>query len=285
MIARRIMNAVNESGARRTPTLREGGIGRPGKGRAAWLPVLAALLLSACGGSPERHDGPDGPPARDIDAADVRDAVPRYEPRSPYGNGPVYEVWGERYRVMDSAEGYRERGIASWYGAKFHGRRTSSGEPYDLYKATAAHRTLPLPTYAEVTNLDNGRKVVVKINDRGPFHSDRIIDLSYAAALRLDIVNQGTGRVEVRAITFDGQDGNARLAKDTWLQVGAFSEKGSARRVEDRLRDSGLRETDVKRSGGLYKVLVGPFERAGDLARAADRIVELGFERPHKTTQ
>jgi rare lipoprotein A len=246
----------------------------------------AALTLAACGGgSPQRHDGPDGPPARDISPSRVKDAVPRYEPRSPYGNGPVYEVWGKSYRVMDSAVGYRERGNASWYGAKFHGRKTSSGEPYDLYKATAAHRTLPLPTYAEVTNLDNGKKVVVKINDRGPFHSERIIDLSYGAALRLGMVEQGTGRVEVRAITFDGQDANAKLAKDTYLQVGAFSQKSSAKRLEDSLQEAGIKNADVKRSDGFHKVLVGPFKRAGDLNKTADRIVELGYERPHRVTR
>lgn len=248
--------------------------------------AAAALTLAACGGgSPERHDGPDGPPARDISPSQVKDAVPRYEPRSPYGNGPVYEVWGKSYRVMDSAVGYRERGNASWYGAKFHGRKTSSGEPYDLYKATAAHRTLPLPTYAEVTNLDNGQKVVVKINDRGPFHSERIIDLSYGAALRLGMVEQGTGRVEVRAITFDGQDANAKLAKDTYLQVGAFSQKSSAQRLEDSLQDAGIKKVDVKRSDGFHKVLVGPFKRAGDLNKTADRIVELGYDRPHRVTR
>ncbi len=251
------------------------------------LPLsLACLLLAACGGgNPERQSGSDGPPAKGMSANDVKDAVPRYEPRSPYGNGPVYEVWGKTYRVMDSAQGYREKGTASWYGAKFHGRSTSSGEPYDLYEATAAHRTLPLPTFVEVTNLDNGAKVIVKVNDRGPFHSERIIDLSYAAALKIGMVEQGTGRVEVRAITFDGQDENAKLAKDTYLQVGAFSQKGSAQRVEDDLQDNGMKDVDVKRSSGLYKVLVGPFKRASDLTRAADRIVDLGYERPHKVTR
>ncbi len=250
--------------------------------------VLASLTLGlvACGGgSPERHDGPDGPPTRSISPSQVKDAKPRYEPRSPYGNGPVYEVWGKTYRVMDSAVGYRERGTASWYGAKFHGRKTSSGEPYDLYKATAAHRTLPLPTYAEVTNLDNGEKVIVKINDRGPFHSERIIDLSYGAALRLGMVEQGTGRVEVRAITFDGQDANAKLARDTYLQVGAFSQKSSAKRLEDSLQDAGISRVDVKRSDGFHKVLVGPFKRADDINEAADRIVELGYDRPHRVTR
>ena len=201
----------------------------PGLGGMALC--LACGLLVACGGGSKTKpssDGRDGPPSRTISASDVKDAVPKYEPRSPYGNGPVYEVWGKSYRVMDSAVGYREKGNASWYGSKFHGRSTSSGEPYDLYKATAAHKTLPLPTYAEVTNLDNGKTVIVKINDRGPFHSDRIIDLSYAAALKIGMVEQGTGRVDVRAITFDGQDANARLSDDTYLQVGAFSNRDTA---------------------------------------------------------
>lgn len=128
------------------------------------------------------------------------DAVPRVEPRSRYGNPSTYEVFGQRYAVMESAKGYRERGIASWYGRKFHGRKTSSGERYDMHAMTAAHRALPLPTYVEVTNLENGRVVIVRVNDRGPFHSNRIIDLSYSAARKLDIIAKGTGLVEVRAI-------------------------------------------------------------------------------------
>ena len=125
------------------------------------------------------------------------------EPLARYGNHSPYEVFGRKYHVLASSEGYRERGTASWYGSKFHGRRTSSGEPYDMHLATAAHRSLPLPTYAEVTNLDNGRKVIVKINDRGPFKDGRIIDLSYGAALRLGMISTGTARVEVRAIDVD----------------------------------------------------------------------------------
>jgi rare lipoprotein A len=123
------------------------------------------------------------------------------EPRSRRGNPREYEVFGVRYRVLDSAEGYDETGVASWYGREFHGRSTSSGEPYDMNGMTAAHRTLPLPTYVEVTNLENGRVAVVRVNDRGPFHDDRLIDLSYAAALELGIVGSGTARVRVRALT------------------------------------------------------------------------------------
>lgn len=248
-------------------------------------PCLAVLLLAACGGVDKRADGKDGPPGGKLSAADVRDAKPRPEPRSAYGNGPVYEVWGETYHVMPTAQGYREKGLASWYGSKFHGRKTSSGEPYDLYKATAAHKTLPLPTYAEVTNLDNGRKVVVKVNDRGPFHSDRIIDLSYAAAVKIGIVEQGTGRVEVRALTFDDEGPDMRLSGDTWLQAGAFKSKDSARNLEQALSSNGVRPVDVKRAGGLYKVMVGPFKKSGELNEMSWKIVELGYERPHTVSR
>jgi rare lipoprotein A len=126
--------------------------------------------------------------------------VPRIEPRSTRGNPPTYEVFGKRYTLLATAEGYKERGVASWYGPDFHTRPTSSGEPYDMYAMTAAHKTLPIPVYAKVTNLSNGRSVIVRINDRGPFHAGRVIDLSYAAAYRLGIIGVGSGEVEVEAI-------------------------------------------------------------------------------------
>ena len=128
------------------------------------------------------------------------DAVPRQEYKYRLGNPAFYDEFGVRYRVLETSKGYAERGIASWYGRDFHGRRTSGGEPYDMYAMTAAHKTLPLPTYAEVTHLDTGNKVVVRINDRGPFVEGRIIDLSYAAALKLGIAGAGIARVEVRAL-------------------------------------------------------------------------------------
>jgi rare lipoprotein A len=161
--------------------------------------ALAALTMAACGGN-VRDSAPSGSAAiPDLPG----DAVPRPEPRSRYGNGPLYEVFGETYKVMNTSSGYRERGVASWYGKKFHGRLTSNREPYNMYAMTAAHKTLPLPTYVKVRNLRNNKSIIVRVNDRGPFVHNRIIDLSYAAALKLDMVRDGTSLVEVTAISFD----------------------------------------------------------------------------------
>jgi len=136
----------------------------------------------------------------DATAADGDFVLPQPETKSRYGNPETYVVFGERYHVLDTSDGYVERGIASWYGEPFHGRRTSSGETYDMYRLTAAHKSLPLPTYVQVTNLDNGLQIVVRVNDRGPFHEGRIIDLSYAAAKKIGMIGPGTARVEVRAL-------------------------------------------------------------------------------------
>ena len=142
----------------------------------------------------------DGGPALAIDVSRLPEPVPRDEPRSRYGNRSPYTVLGKSYRVMDSARGYRERGVASWYGTKFNGRATSSGELYDICQFTAAHKTLPLPSYVRVTNLDNARSLIVRVNDRGPFHAGRVMDLSYAAAVRLGVDRTGTARVELEAV-------------------------------------------------------------------------------------
>ena len=180
--------------------------------RRAWqraLP-LALLLLAACAHAP-RHPGPARPPATVApatvlphnapDVSQIPDAIPREEPRSASGNPPFYVVAGHRYVVLPSASGYVERGVASWYGTEFHGLRTSTGESYDMFAMTAAHKTLPLPCYARVTNLSNGRNVVVRINDRGPFVANRIIDLSYSAANRLDMIRNGTAFVQVEVLS------------------------------------------------------------------------------------
>jgi rare lipoprotein A len=170
-------------------------------------PITLALLIAGCAQAPRRASpslpapvapapAPNGP-----DLGGVPDAVPRMEPRSASGNPPFYEVAGHRYIVLASANGYVERGVASWYGAQFHGLRTATGEPYDMFAMTAAHKTLPLPCYARITNLSNGRSVVVRINDRGPFVANRIIDLSYTAASKLDMIRNGTAFVQVETLS------------------------------------------------------------------------------------
>jgi len=252
--------------------------------RLAWHPVLlaAALLLGACAGEPRREA--DGPSSRRLAPSDVADAVPRPEPLARYGNHSPYEVLGKRYTVMGSSHGYHERGVASWYGSKFHGRRTSSGEVFDMHLATAAHRTLPLPTYAEVTNLDNGRRVVVKINDRGPFHGDRLIDLSYGAAVKIGMAATGTARVEVRAISFDQPQARAvavKRAEGSFLQVGAFRNRDAAEQLAGRMMQAHLQPVSIQQGGGLFKVWIGPYLSNRDLEYARSRVVELGLERPH----
>ena len=252
-----------------------------------WLFAIGiALVLASCAGDggKTRSDA-DGPSSRSIKASDVKDAVPRPEARARYGNRSPYEVLGKKYTVMASSHGYRQRGIASWYGSKFHGRRTSSGEPFDMHLATAAHRSLPLPTYAEVTNLDNGRKVVVKINDRGPFHDKRLIDLSYGAAVKLDMASSGTARVEVRAINFDTPAPTrpaVKIADGTFLQVGAFGNRDTAEQLAGQMMAAKLQPVSVQQGGGLFKVWIGPYKQESDIELAVNRLIELGFERPHR---
>ena len=239
--------------------------------------ILSGLIQS-CSVVFEKQDGP---PPGSVDVSSVPDAVPKVEPKSKYGNPESYVVNGKRYYVMNSSNGFRERGIASWYGNKFHGRRTSSGETYNMYAMTAAHKTLPLPTYVEVENLRNGKSIIVKVNDRGPFHENRIIDLSYTAAVKLDIIKTGTGLVEVRAIN----PGSYRVAGrgdagketgvlagagsgwdgDFYIQVGAFSSLQNARKVKSRLGilgDGLVRISEVLLDGKrIYRVRIGPINK------------------------
>jgi rare lipoprotein A len=251
------------------------------------LAGLVLTLLATCARDPVKKavEG-DGPSASDIQASDVKDAVPRKEPLARYGNHSPYEVFGKKYYVLKSSENFHETGIASWYGSKFHGRRTSSGEPYDMHLATAAHKTLPLPTYAEITNLDNGRSVIVKINDRGPFREGRLIDLSYGAALRLDMVATGTARVEVRTIDVDGGEG-AKMAGSssaplTWLQAGAYGNRDGAEDLARRLASADLQPVAINAANELYRVWLGPYTSTVDIESVIQRAIELGFERPHR---
>ncbi len=233
-----------------------------------WL-VLVCAVMQGCGTSIVQ----DSAPSRDVDVSQVPDAVPRKEPKSRYGNPKSYVVFGKRYYTMDHAEGFRQRGIASWYGKKFHGRKTSSGEVYDMYQMTAAHKELPLPSYVRVTNVSNGRQVIVRVNDRGPFHDNRIIDLSYSAALKLDIVKNGTALVDIEVV--DGRRPSrpstpaapVRVAEQEQpvrfhLQVGAFSDLRNAEDMRDRLRYLIKEPVDILegRQNGrrLFRVRIGP---------------------------
>jgi rare lipoprotein A len=253
------------------------------------LVVGTFALLSACGGGPTE----DGPPRESVDVASVPDAVPKIEPRSRYGNPNSYMVHGKRYYTLNSSNGYRERGIASWYGTKFHGRRTSSGEPYDMYAMTAAHKTLPLPTYARVTNLENGHSIILRINDRGPFHSNRIIDLSYTAAWKLGILAKGTGKVEVVALdprspqpitVAKKQPRPAAGPVQLYLQTGSFSVRSNAEQMKWRMQrvSGGPVSIEPVQIGGsvTYRVRVGPIDNVTRADRLAQQISELGLETP-----
>jgi rare lipoprotein A len=227
----------------------------------------------------------------DIDA--IPDAVPKFEPRSKRGNPPFYSVAGKRYYVLASADGFVERGVASWYGPTFHGGSTSIGESYDMYGMTAAHKTLPLPAYARVTNLKNGKSVVVRVNDRGPFVSNRIIDLSYTAAAKLDMLKEGTTLVEVRALTPSTPDTITRTAEqpppELYVQAGAFADPGNAQRLADKLRAAGLGNVTINPPppdgrSKLSRVRIGPIENVPEFDRIAKQLVGLGVPDAHLAT-
>jgi rare lipoprotein A len=265
-------------------------IGRFGTGIGC---LLLAALQFGCASGPRVESGAES--SRDVVAPE----------RSARGNPPFYEVFGRRYYVLDSADDFVERGIASWYGRDFHRLPTSSGEPYDMYAMTAAHKTLPLPTWVEVTNLENGRRVTVRVNDRGPFVGERIIDLSYAAAEAIGMVQAGTARVEVRALgtppSSDGSrqarvgrrggfspvsdaaagtlQGSAPRTDALFIQVGAFSERDNAAALAERLRISGFENVFVVSEDGadsLHRVRVGPFHDVADYDRANDGLRRSG---------
>ncbi len=260
-------------------------------------PALALLMtLAACSSTPRRAAPP--PPTPRPAVSVVPDAIPRSEARSAHGNPPFYDVNGHRYQVLASAAGYLERGVASWYGPDFHGHNTSSGEPYDMYAMTAAHRTLPLPCYARITNLGNGRSVVVRINDRGPFVSNRIVDLSYTAAQRLDIVRTGTALVELQTVG-PATDPGARASAlplptptpvpasapaslpTLYIQVGAYAEAGNAQRVAEHLQAAGIDSSLslASTAGGrtLRRVRVGPIASVEQFDSLAARLATLGY--------
>lgn len=261
---------------------------------AGSINLLCILLcIAACGVTVER----DGAPKAPIDVSSVPNAIPKDEPQSRYGNPESYVVFGKRYYVLNSSKGFVERGIASWYGTKFHGKRTSSGETYDMYAMSAAHKTLPLPTYVQVTNLENNKSVIVRVNDRGPFHENRIIDLSYAAASKLDILPTGTALVEVRAIdssTYASSNNAAPIrtvamdyspVKQFYIQVGAFSELMNAENLRTKLGSIGYSLIKINQavvdSKLLYRVRIGPLVSVDSADQIVDQLIKLGVTEYH----
>lgn len=267
--------------------------------------VVAALAACASRGPqnaaraeasrpPVNYQPLDGPPNVPFDVDALVEPVPRDEPLARYGNHSPYEVFGKRYRVLSRSAGYVERGTASWYGTKFHGRLTSTREPYDMYQFSAAHKTLPLPSYARVTRLDTGKSVVVRINDRGPFVGDRVIDLSYAAAVKLGIHMTGTAPVEVRVL-HAGDDATANMPKppapdrpqvvssagQSYLQVGAFSSRGNAFAMRRRLQAAGFDSVRVYSArsahGKVYRVRIGPLLSSAQAQSLRARLRDRGF--------
>ena len=258
------------------------------------------------GGGYYKDDGPGANPPANL--GETPDAVPKWEPLHRYANDK-YKVMGKEYLPLSPERGYKAKGLASWYGRKFHGKATSSGEPYDMYAMSAAHATLPLPSYAKVTNLDNGKSIIVRVNDRGPFHDGRIIDLSYTAAYKLDIL-KGVTPVEVEAVlpetaptSFTAQAGDDfnPLASPTpavaeaptpqpkpapgnavYLQLGAFSNPATADGILAKATAKlskgfpGVMRLEVN---GLYKVQAGPFANHEEADRALERVLnELGIK-------
>ena len=250
------------------------------------MPLLLATL-TAC--TPIPPQPTDSKPPWHISAEQVSEMVPKAESITAAGNSSPYRVNGREYKVLDTHHGYRESGIASWYGHKFHGRPTANGEIFDAALATAAHRSLPLPVYVRVTNLDNFQSIVVRVNDRGPFHSERIIDLSYGAAVKLGFAEQGTAPVEVVALHVQGsEDLREHPLAGNWkrdyrfLQVGAFSEQQSAENLQQRLAAHNIEapveiNTVQQGSRAWYRVRIGPLPNRQQLLKLQQRLQELGF--------
>ncbi len=207
--------------------------------------------------------------------------------KSLKGNNPFYEVYGERYYVLSSSKGYSEKGIASWYGKKFHGKLTSNGETYNMYDMTAAHKTLPLPSTVKVTNLRNGRSVIVRVNDRGPFVDDRLIDMSYAAAKKLDMIQSGTTRVKVESLDKHSRNEPVRYDADAaefgtiFMQVGAFGDKANAIRLADKVSAAGVDDVTVYSQNGFFKVRVGPVKDIQAYDALVVKMNNLNLGKPH----
>lgn len=268
--------------------------------------LLFLLLLNGCSTSTRHHRYPAGrdhAPDFDIDISKIPNAVPKVEPRSKYGNPAVYTVNGHTYKVLKSSLGYEQTGIASWYGMKFYKQRTSSGEPYDVAAMTAASKVLPLPTYVKVTNLQNHRAVIVKVNDRGPFHENRVIDLSYVAAAKLGVLPTGTALVDVKAInpaqpeTLSEPENkpeaclpetqavsNVSSHPQIYMQIGAFRVESNANKLQQKIKKYTpypvvITQAD-KNQLHLYKVQIGPIPDVDNTDNLHSLLEQSGLGEP-----
>jgi rare lipoprotein A len=270
------------------------------------------MLLAACSSvtppsSPDSSSAASGSryaisqdraPSAPLDPASIREVVPAPFNRTMAGNRSPYTVNGRTYQVMATEEGFQQTGLASWYGEKFHGHRTSNGEIFDMYQVSAAHTGLPIPSFARVTNLENQRSIIVRVNDRGPFHNDRIIDLSYAAAYKLGFADQGTALVHVESIIPGRQQlilasnttpssGTQDASANRYLQAGAFSDLMAAQRLSDRLRGMTTRpvfirsvQSDSNRQQ-LHRVRVGPIADPVEIQRITEMMVSADLGQPY----
>jgi rare lipoprotein A len=266
--------------------------------------TLIALLMTALLSSCSHMRRGDGPPNYDVDVSHIKNPVPKPEPLAKYGNMPTYKVLGKRYYTMKSSNAFEQIGTASWYGTQFHEKRTSSGEPYDMLAMTAAHKTLPLPTYVEVTNLNNQRKIIVKVNDRGPFSSNRIIDLSYVAAKKLGMLGRGTAHVRIKALnpyTYASVPAKSvgrelrrltpvvagaaktqpmNAARVVYLQAGAFANRGYAIKLKNRLASMvsyPVRIASPMANSKLYRVQIGPLHDNTSTNEVAEQLRSMGI--------
>jgi len=277
------------------------------------LPGIAAVLLVSCSNSPEYPASSSrytinqdrAPTQGALDISSIPEVVPEPLNRTMAGNRSPYTVLGKTYRVMDTEAGYEERGVASWYGEKFHGHQTSNGEIFDMYKASAAHKSLPIPSFLRVTNLDNNRSIVVRVNDRGPFHGERLVDLSYAAAVKLGYAERGTTRVHLESIlppAFSNEISaqtaateavilsSAARGEKQYLQVGAFSDLEAARRLSARLQEITslpvfIQDVVSSSSQRLHRVRVGPILTSGEMQVLTDRVVAANLGSPYTVSE
>ncbi|RJX71678.1 septal ring lytic transglycosylase RlpA family protein [Vibrio sinensis] len=243
--------------------------------------VLAGAILSGCSTSSKRYDIDDDiAPEKPISVEHIEDAVPQYEPYSLGGNSD-YTLRGQRYEIIKEPQGFTEKGQASWYGKKFHGHLTSNGEIYDMYSMTAAHKTLPIPSYVKVTNTDNGKSTIVRVNDRGPFHPGRIIDLSYAAATKLDVIRTGTANVEIEVIqtTKPVEEHKQKAFPKFVIQVASSQHEDRVRTLSQDLGQklSVASFVGVGSDKKIHRVFLGPFDDYLLTQKALEQVKVLGY--------